>query len=67
MTHSTIEDEIRTYCEAQGWRFKPWETTPWGATHDECPWPAQSMGAQTWPKARALRAQIVAELGLIDD
>lgn len=63
MTKS-VDDRIRAYCAAQGWRFKPWEIHPADADCEESPWPANSAGAASWPKARKLRAQILAELGM---
>jgi len=66
MTQST-SDQIRAHCEAMGWRFKPWEATPWDADREESPWPTLTAGGASWPKARKLRATILAELGLADD
>jgi hypothetical protein len=66
MTTSTNE-AIRAACEARGWRFKPWEEPPWTADQEESPWPPGTAGAASWPKARKLRAQILAELGLTDE
>ena len=62
----TTEDQIKAFCADRGWRFKPWEATPWQADTDDCPWPPTSAGGESWPKARKLRAQILAELGIDD-
>ena len=62
MTRPTLNDRIRAYCEAQGWKFKPWEVHPADADDGPSPWPAQSGGATSWPKAQKLRREIIATL-----
>lgn len=38
---------------------KPWETSPLDADPDQpCPWPPGTSGAETWPKALRLRAEL---------
>ena len=38
-------------------RLKPWEESPLDAV-GECPYPPTTMGALSWPKAKALRKQL---------
>ena len=65
MTTDELNAKIEELCEAKGMTFKPWEVRPWWATaaHEgPCPWPAGTVGAETWPKAVALRRKLIAEL-----
>jgi hypothetical protein len=60
-------DRLRAWCDDRALAFDPWEIAPWEATDDTCPWPCQTGGATSWPRARALRARIIEELRLNDE
>ncbi|MPZ36603.1 MAG: hypothetical protein GEU95_00840 [Rhizobiales bacterium] len=63
MTRRITDAMIERYCAERGYAFKPWEyPPPWAIADDEvCPW-SDGAGAMWWPKAKRLRAKIVAEL-----
>jgi hypothetical protein len=58
----TLNAQIRAWCEARGYVFKPWEIPPWKANSGPSPWPEGSGGFEFWPKAQKLRRKIIAEL-----
>jgi hypothetical protein len=43
--------------------LRPWEVSPLRAI-GPCPYQPTTMGFETWPKAQALRAQLLAQLEL---
>jgi hypothetical protein len=55
-------DLVRAWCEEHGLRFKPWEVHPADVSPGPSPWPANTAGGTSWPKAQALRRKIMAEL-----
>lgn len=59
---SDLNGKIRAWCEARGYRFKPWEVHPADANDGPSPWPEGTGGAASWPKAQKLRRKIIAEL-----
>ena len=59
-----LSELVRRYCAERDFRFKPWEIPPWDCELDEpCPFPSNTAGASSWPKAIELRRRILAELG----
>jgi hypothetical protein len=41
-------------------QFAPYECPPWEADDGPSPWPAHTAGAESWPKAQALRRKLIA-------
>jgi hypothetical protein len=62
MSKPTLNDRIRELCNKRGLTFKPWEVEPWDVDDGPSPWPPGTAGATTWPKAQALRRELIAEL-----
>jgi hypothetical protein len=62
MTTDELNSKIEQLCVAKGLHFKPHEGPPWQADNGPCPWPAQSAGGESWPKAQALRRMLIAEI-----
>ena len=60
----TLNDKIKALCEHKGLRFKPYEfPAPWDVEDGEtCPYPANSAGAEWWPRLMAIRAQLIKEI-----
>ena len=61
MTLST-NARIRAWCNERGLTFKPWEIHPADVRDGPSPYPAGTGGADTWPKAQAMRRKIIADL-----
>ncbi len=57
-----LNARIRALCEERGLTFRPWEAPPWEADDGPSPWPRRTAGAESWPKAQALRRRLIAEL-----
>jgi hypothetical protein len=58
-----LDRRIEALCEAKGLRFAPWEPTPWQVGDGPCPmWGEDSIWGRSWPKAQALRRQLIREL-----
>jgi hypothetical protein len=62
MTNADLNERIRELCAARGLMFRPWEVPPWEVNDGPPPWPANSAGARSWPKAQALRRRLIAEI-----
>ena len=57
-----LNAKIEALCAFKGLHFKPWECPPWEADEGPSPWPADTAGGGSWPKAQALRRELIAEL-----
>ncbi len=59
-----LNQRVHEMCRARGWNFKPWLPAPYLVSCDPEP-PAWAKGAwrALWPKAAALRKQLLEELG----
>jgi hypothetical protein len=62
MTNEELNAAIRDLCEQRGMQFAPHACPPWEADDGPSPWPAHTAGAESWPKAQALRRKLVAEI-----
>jgi hypothetical protein len=60
-----INAAIQQRCEQIGYRFKPWQPTPWEVETPEPPAyaAAGSVWGSEWPRVWRLRQQMIAELG----
>lgn len=57
-----LNERLKAACELRGLVFRPWEVPPWQADGKTSPYPSNSAGGQSWPKAVRLRARLLAEL-----
>lgn len=57
-----LDAKIEKMCKARGWAFAPHECPPWEADDGPSPWPLHTAGAESWPKAQALRRKLIAEI-----
>ena len=64
MTDDVLNRRIRQECERRGWQFRPWEVHPADVDDGPSPWPPGTAGGLSWPKAQALRRQLLAVLGI---
>ena len=60
---ATLNERIEELCTARGMTFRPHECPPWEADDGPSPWPPNSAGSESWPKAQQLRRRLIAELG----
>jgi hypothetical protein len=60
----TMNDKIKALCELKKLTFKPWQwPEPWDVKDgEECPYPANSAGAEWWPKMMQIRAELIKEI-----
>ena len=64
MTTDELNEAIQRLCEERGMNFAPWECHPADANDGPCPWPVGCVGAESWPKAQALRRKLIAEFAV---
>ena len=64
MTDDELNAKIEAICKARGMTFAPYECPPWEADEGPSPWPPRTAGAESWPKAQALRRKLIAELAV---
>lgn len=57
-----LDAKIEQLCEARGMTFKPWECPPWRAREGHVRPMGGSAWAESYPKAQALRRQLIAEI-----
>jgi hypothetical protein len=62
MMADELDAKIEELCKAKGMTFKPHECPPWEAREGSSPWPPNTAGSESWPKAQALRRKLIAEI-----
>lgn len=62
MDGDELNRRIEEICTERGLTFAPWECPPWECDEGPSPWPADTAGAELWPKAQRLRRQLIAEI-----
>ena len=62
MTTDELNAKIEALCVAKGLHFKPHECPPWEANEGPSPWPPNTAGWASWPKAQALRRKLIGEI-----
>ena len=62
MTLDELNAKIEELCKAKGMAFRPHECPPWEADEGPSPWPPNTAGTESWPKAQALRRALIKEI-----